>query len=81
MINIPIRLVLDDVLEALARKTDELATADLVREGRHAPEHLVHALLDRLKQQFGGDVDVRTLVEEDVSFELPKSVKRLTVLR
>lgn len=54
--------------------------AVLVTAGASAPEHLVHNLLDRLKRDFGATVEVRTLVDEDVSFELPKSVKRLAVL-
>jgi 4-hydroxy-3-methylbut-2-en-1-yl diphosphate reductase len=53
----------------------------LVTAGASAPEHLVSALLDRLKREYGATVDVRTLVEEDVSFELPKSVRRLTVVQ
>ena len=53
----------------------------LVTAGASAPEHLVSALLDRLKREYGATVDTRTLVEEDVSFELPKSVRRLTVVQ
>jgi 4-hydroxy-3-methylbut-2-en-1-yl diphosphate reductase len=45
-----------------------------------APDDLVQALLDRLRREFGGVVETRTLVEEDVSFELPRSVRRLLVL-
>lgn len=52
----------------------------LVTAGASAPEHLVNNLLDRLKREFGATVETRTLVEEDVSFELPKSIKRLAVL-
>jgi hypothetical protein len=33
-----------------------------------------------LKRDFGATVETRTLVDEDVSFELPKSVKRLVVV-
>ena len=32
------------------------------------------------KREFGATVDTRTLVEEDISFELPKSVRSLLVL-
>jgi 4-hydroxy-3-methylbut-2-enyl diphosphate reductase len=53
----------------------------LVTAGASAPEYLVNALLDRLKRDFGGQVELRTLAEEDVSFELPKSLRRLTVVR
>jgi 4-hydroxy-3-methylbut-2-enyl diphosphate reductase len=54
--------------------------AVLVTAGASAPEHLVNNLLNRLKRDFGATVETRTLVEEDMSFELPKSVKRLAVL-
>ena len=53
----------------------------LVTAGASAPEHLVSALLERLKREHNATVDTRTLVEEDVSFELPKSVRRLTVVQ
>src|SRR5262245_257492 len=52
----------------------------LVTAGASAPEHLVNNLLDRLKREFGATIETRTLVEEDVSFELPKSVKSLVVV-
>src|SRR5262245_58232243 len=54
--------------------------AVLVTAGASAPEHLVKNLLDRLKREFAATVETRTLVEEDVSFELPKSVKSLVVV-
>ncbi|HTL28079.1 MAG TPA: 4-hydroxy-3-methylbut-2-enyl diphosphate reductase [Tepidisphaeraceae bacterium] len=53
----------------------------LVTAGASAPERLVMDLLDRLKRDFGATVETRTLVEEDVSFELPKSARSLTVVR
>jgi 4-hydroxy-3-methylbut-2-en-1-yl diphosphate reductase len=56
------------------------ATRVLVTAGASAPDDLVQALLDRLRREFGGVVETRTLVEEDVSFELPKSVRKLLVL-
>ncbi len=52
----------------------------LVTAGASAPEHLVQQLVDRLKREYGGEVETRTLVEEDISFSLPKSVKRLAVI-
>ncbi len=52
----------------------------LVTAGASAPDDLVQALLDRLRREFGGVVETRTLVEEDVAFELPRSVRRLLVL-
>lgn len=53
----------------------------LVTAGASAPERLVMDLLDRLKRDFGATIETRTLVEEDVSFELPKSARSLNVVR
>lgn len=52
----------------------------LVTAGASAPEHLVDGLVERLCRQFGGNVETRTLVEENMSFDLPKSAKSLAVL-
>ena len=52
-----------------------------VTAGASAPERLVQALLDRLRRDFGAEVEERTLVEEDVSFAPPKSLRSLTVVR
>ncbi|HWP40996.1 MAG TPA: 4-hydroxy-3-methylbut-2-enyl diphosphate reductase [Tepidisphaeraceae bacterium] len=52
----------------------------LVTAGASAPEHLVNRLLNRLRQEFNATVETHTLVQEDMSFELPKSVKRLAVI-
>jgi 4-hydroxy-3-methylbut-2-enyl diphosphate reductase len=52
----------------------------LVTAGASAPEHLVQGLIERLKTDFGGQVETRTLVEEDVHFEPPKSLRALAVL-
>src|SRR5687767_10473001 len=52
----------------------------LVTAGASAPEHLVQNLIARLQKEFGGDVEQRTLVEEDVFFDLPKSAKSLAVI-
>jgi 4-hydroxy-3-methylbut-2-en-1-yl diphosphate reductase len=60
-----------------------LAGADTVfiTAGASAPERLVQALLDRLRREYGAKVEERTLVEEDVSFAPPKSLRSLTVVR
>jgi 4-hydroxy-3-methylbut-2-enyl diphosphate reductase len=55
--------------------------AVMVTAGASAPEHLVEQLLDTLRRDYGGQVDVRTLVEEDVSFAPPPSLRRLTVVQ
>jgi 4-hydroxy-3-methylbut-2-enyl diphosphate reductase len=52
-----------------------------ITAGASAPERLVQGLVDRLKREFGGDVEERTLVEEDVTFAPPKSLRSLTVVR
>ncbi|MCC6239876.1 MAG: 4-hydroxy-3-methylbut-2-enyl diphosphate reductase [Phycisphaerales bacterium] len=53
----------------------------LVTAGASAPDHLVRNLLDRLQRDFDGElVEERTLVNEKISFELPKSLRQLTVL-
>jgi len=53
----------------------------VVTAGASAPEHLVQALLERLQREFGGVIETRTLVQEDVFFSLPKSLKSLVVLQ
>jgi 4-hydroxy-3-methylbut-2-en-1-yl diphosphate reductase len=58
----------------------EGANCVLVTAGASAPEHLVQNLIKRLLAEFGGTVEQRTLVEEDVFFELPKSARSLAVL-
>lgn len=51
-----------------------------VTAGASAPERLVQDLLDRLRRDFGGHIEMRTLVEEDVSFAPPKSLRSLAVV-
>ncbi len=54
----------------------------LVTAGASAPEHLVIALLERLKQDYNGEVvESPVFAEENISFSLPDSVRRLPVLR
>ena len=59
----------------------EGARTVFVTAGASAPERLVQALLKRLRREFGAQVEERTLVEEDVSFAPPKSLRSLTVVR
>jgi 4-hydroxy-3-methylbut-2-enyl diphosphate reductase len=54
--------------------------AVFVTAGASAPERLVEALLERLKRDFCGVIETRTLVEEDVAFAPPKSLRSLTVV-
>ncbi|HSI35392.1 MAG TPA: 4-hydroxy-3-methylbut-2-enyl diphosphate reductase [Tepidisphaeraceae bacterium] len=51
-----------------------------ITAGASAPERLVQDLVARIQEQFGGDVEERTLVEETMSFELPKPLRRLNVV-
>ena len=52
----------------------------LVTAGASAPEHLVQNLVCRLQKELGGEVEQRTLVEEDVFFDLPRSARSLAVI-
>jgi 4-hydroxy-3-methylbut-2-enyl diphosphate reductase len=52
----------------------------LITSGASAPDRLVEDLLDRLRREHHAEVEVRTLVEEDVTFGAPKSLKSLAVL-
>jgi 4-hydroxy-3-methylbut-2-enyl diphosphate reductase len=54
--------------------------AVLVTAGASAPEHLVAKLVERLCNEFDGETETRTLIEEDVSFELPRSLRSLAVV-
>jgi 4-hydroxy-3-methylbut-2-enyl diphosphate reductase len=71
--------LIDDETE-LRAEWFEGKQAVLVTAGASAPEHLVDALLERLRRELGGQVEVRSLVEEDVSFEMPKSLRSLAVV-
>jgi 4-hydroxy-3-methylbut-2-enyl diphosphate reductase len=53
----------------------------LVTAGASAPEHLVDGLIERLQRDYGGEVELRTVAEEDVFFERPRSLRSLTVVR
>ena len=53
----------------------------LVTAGASAPDHLIENLLGRLIRDYAGTVETRTLVEEDITFALPKSARNLVVLR
>lgn len=52
----------------------------LVTAGASAPDHLVRALIERLQRDYRATLETRTLVEEDVSFSAPKSLRSLAVL-
>jgi 4-hydroxy-3-methylbut-2-en-1-yl diphosphate reductase len=71
--------LIDDDSELQADWFDNVRSV-LVTAGASAPEHLVDALLARLHREYGGTVETRTLVEEDVTFEQPRSLRQLVVL-
>jgi 4-hydroxy-3-methylbut-2-enyl diphosphate reductase len=71
--------LIDDASEIDPTWFDDTQTV-FVTAGASAPEHLVDGLLTRLKHEFGGEVETRTLVQEDVSFNTPKSLRTLAVL-
>lgn len=53
----------------------------LVTAGASAPDHLVEDLIGRLIADFGATVETRTLVEEDITFSLPRSARELVILQ
>jgi 4-hydroxy-3-methylbut-2-enyl diphosphate reductase len=71
--------LIDDASELQTEWFDGKETV-LVTAGASAPEHLVEDLISRLRRDWGGDVETRTLLEEGISFELPKSVRSLAVV-
>jgi 4-hydroxy-3-methylbut-2-enyl diphosphate reductase len=72
--------LIDDESELDPRWLDGVKCV-FITAGASAPERLVQALIERLKREFGGVVEERTLVEEDVHFELPKPLRRLAVMK
>jgi 4-hydroxy-3-methylbut-2-enyl diphosphate reductase len=71
--------LIDDVRE-LKPEWLEGRKSVLVTAGASAPEHLVEQLLEKLRKEYAGEIDVRTLVEEDVNFAAPPSLRSLTVV-
>ena len=49
----------------------------LITAGASAPEDLVQAIIDELKEHYGATVEERQIIAEGVSFEAPSSLKRL----
>jgi len=54
------------------------AKSVLVTAGASAPEHLVQQIVQKLADDFAGTVEHATIVEEDMSFNLPVSLRVLT---
>ena len=51
--------------------------AVLVTAGASAPEHLVQEIVDELSERYGGEVEESHIIEEDMQFELPVSLRVL----
>ena len=71
--------LIDDESEVDPSWFDGVETV-LVTAGASAPEHLVDGLICRLKRDYGAVVESRTLVEEEMTFDLPKSARSLAVI-
>jgi 4-hydroxy-3-methylbut-2-enyl diphosphate reductase len=52
------------------------ATTVLVTAGASAPEQVVEACLDWLRERFGATVETRSIRQENVSFPLPRELRR-----
>lgn len=52
----------------------------LVTAGASAPEALVGELLDRLRHDYGGAIERRHLIEEEMYFAPPRSLKSLAIV-
>jgi 4-hydroxy-3-methylbut-2-enyl diphosphate reductase len=49
----------------------------LISAGASAPEHLVEAIIDRLRESYQATVEVRMIRKEEVTFPLPKALRNL----
>lgn len=52
----------------------------LVTAGASAPEDVVQDCVEYLKNRYGATVETRTIREEDVSFQLPRELRSLTLV-
>ena len=49
----------------------------LLTAGASAPEHLVHDIIEWMKEAYGAEVEYRQVTEEDMHFELPRSLRKM----
>ena len=77
-------------MEETAKKLEALKLSDEEKKKlakRHLDEfqkadtRLEQAAMNRMKREFAVDLEERTLMEEDVTFAPPKSLRSLTVVR
>ena len=69
--------LIDDQNEICDRWFDGIETV-LVTAGASAPEHLVQEVVHKLVDHYGGQVQESDIVDEDVHFNLPASLRVLT---
>ena len=68
--------LVDDVSE-IDKSWLEGIEALLLTAGASAPEHLVNQIIDWLGENYGATVEHRVVTEEDMHFELPRSLRLL----
>jgi 4-hydroxy-3-methylbut-2-enyl diphosphate reductase len=68
--------LVDDTSELDDSWFDGVSTV-LLTAGASAPEHLVEEIVEYLRENFGASMDTRTTQEEDMHFELPRSLRVL----
>ena len=68
--------LVDDVNEIEDAWFEHVDTV-LVTAGASAPEHLVQQIVDHLLSKYGGEVEQRSVIDEDMHFELPLSLRVL----
>jgi len=49
----------------------------LLTAGASAPEHLVHDIIEWMQEAYGATVEHRRVTEEDMHFELPRSLRKM----
>jgi 4-hydroxy-3-methylbut-2-enyl diphosphate reductase len=68
--------LVDDVSEIDERWLDNVETL-LITAGASAPEHLVAGIVEHLKQRYGAEVGEQQTTDENMEFELPRSLRVL----
>jgi len=68
--------LVDDVSEIDGAWLEGVETL-LLTAGASAPEHLVQEIVEHLKAQYGAEVADRSVTEENMHFELPRSLRVL----
>lgn len=68
--------LVDDVQEIDGAWLEDVQTV-LVTAGASAPEHLVQEIINHLLKQYDGNVEEHSVVDEDMHFELPLSLRVL----